>query len=84
MRALVRDLAAVWRARGRRKRRVEAVIAHALRFETWQSLARQEDLRDDDVASLMVSLARAAAYDGAAAVELSTRGVRHKPRRRGR
>jgi hypothetical protein len=38
-----------------------AAIAHALRFETWRSLARAEGLQDEDAADLMVALAQAAA-----------------------
>jgi AcrR family transcriptional regulator len=41
--------------------RLAAAIAHALRFETWRSLARAEGLQDEDAADLMVALAQAAA-----------------------
>jgi AcrR family transcriptional regulator len=43
--------------------RLAAAIAHALRFETWRSLARAETLTDDEAADLMVTFARAAAND---------------------
>jgi hypothetical protein len=36
-------------------------MAHALRFETWRSLARAEGLGDADAADLMVTLAQSAA-----------------------
>jgi AcrR family transcriptional regulator len=39
----------------------QAAIAHALRFETWRSLARAEQLGDADAAELMVTLAHSAA-----------------------
>jgi AcrR family transcriptional regulator len=41
--------------------RLAAAVAHALRFETWQSLARAEELGDREAAELMVTLAQAAA-----------------------
>lgn len=59
------SLMAGWGARGRRRERVEATIAHALQFDTWRSLARAGALRDDEVADLMVALVRAARGDTA-------------------
>jgi AcrR family transcriptional regulator len=50
-----------WTAQGRRRTRLAATISHALRFDTWQSLARDEALGDADAAELMVALATAAA-----------------------
>lgn len=50
-----------WKARGRARARLAAAVGHALRFETWRSLARTEGLSDDAVAELMLTLARAAA-----------------------
>ena len=44
-----------------RARRVRAVIAHALDFQVWRSLAVRERLADADVAELMIELVRAAA-----------------------
>lgn len=41
--------------------RLTAVVAHALRFETWRSLARTGKLGDAATADLMVALAQAAA-----------------------
>jgi AcrR family transcriptional regulator len=40
--------------------RLAAAVAHALRFDTWRSLARAEALEDAEAAGLMVDLARAA------------------------
>jgi len=50
-----------WEAVGPARARLAAAIAHALRFETWRSLARAETLGDAEAADLMVRLARAAA-----------------------
>jgi AcrR family transcriptional regulator len=50
-----------WKARGVARARLSAVIAHALKFETWRSLARAESLGDAEAADLMVALARSAA-----------------------
>ena len=41
--------------------RLAAAVAHALRFETWRSLARVEALGDADAADLMVALAQTVA-----------------------
>ena len=49
-----------WGAKRAARARLAAVIAHALRFETWRSLARAEALGDAEAADLMVALARAA------------------------
>jgi AcrR family transcriptional regulator len=57
-----------------RRTRVAAAIAHALRFETWRSLARAEGLGDAEAADLMVALAEAAAAD----VRGSTRRERQR------
>jgi AcrR family transcriptional regulator len=58
--AAVRDaLVEKWKVRGAKRVRLAAVIAHALRFETWHSLARTEALGDAHAADLMVDLARA-------------------------
>jgi|tagenome__1003787_1003787.scaffolds.fasta_scaffold20963294_2 AcrR family transcriptional regulator len=52
-------LARGWGVRGSRRRRLRAVIGHAVEFETWRSLARQGGLDDGEAAELMVQLARA-------------------------
>ncbi len=49
-----------WKTRGHRRKRVRAVIGHALEFETWRSLARHQGLEDIEAAECMVRLARAA------------------------
>ena len=54
------ELVAGWRARGPRRVRLTATIGHALRFETWKSLVREEGLEDSDAVELMVALATAA------------------------
>ena len=48
-----------WGARGAARARLGAAIAHALRFDTWRSLARVEALGDEEAADLMVALANA-------------------------
>jgi AcrR family transcriptional regulator len=58
-----------WNVSGAARTRLAAAIAHALRFETWRSLAREEALGDGETADLMVTLAQASA------------NVRHLPRR---
>ena len=47
------------RERGRRRERVAAVLAHAVAFEAWRSLARG-GLDDEEIVELMVALVRAA------------------------
>jgi AcrR family transcriptional regulator len=49
-----------WNARGRKRILLRAVIAHAVEFETWRSLARRGGLDDRVAADTMVSLVRAA------------------------
>jgi AcrR family transcriptional regulator len=58
------DLVERWDVTGPARGRLGAVIAHALRFETWRSLARAEGLADVEAADLMITLARAAADMG--------------------
>jgi hypothetical protein len=48
------------RARGAARRRASAAIGHALAFDTWQSLARDQELSDEAAADLMRRLVRAA------------------------
>ena len=49
-------LAAGWKARGRRKRLLEAAIAHAADFATWQSLIGSGKLTRDEAVALMSRL----------------------------
>ncbi len=55
------DLEAHWAVGDRARPRLAAAIGHALRLETWQSLAQGEGLDDSEAAELMVDFARAAA-----------------------
>jgi AcrR family transcriptional regulator len=59
------DLLAGWGApaEGAARARLAAAVGHALRFESWRSLAREEALGDAEAADLMVTLARGAAAD---------------------
>ena len=59
--AMRQRLSEGWNVRGRRRDRLEAALGHALRFETWQSLAQEERLPDANAAELMVELARTVA-----------------------
>jgi len=59
--ALREDLLAAWAVGDRARTKLAAAIAHALRFDTWRSLARLQGLEDAEAADLMVDLARAAA-----------------------
>jgi AcrR family transcriptional regulator len=59
MAAVRGDLAAAWERGGPPDGRLRAALALALRFETWNALAREEGLSDDDAADLMVDMARA-------------------------
>ena len=49
-----------WSLTGPARVRLGAAVAHALRFETWRSLSREEGLSDAEAADLMVRLAEAA------------------------
>lgn len=46
------------RARGKRRRELVAAIGHALDFNTWRSLVRQQGLDDEQAVELMVRLVR--------------------------
>lgn len=50
------ELTDAWNADARARVRIAAVIGHALRFQTWQSLARIEGLGDGEVAEMMIQL----------------------------
>ena len=58
------DLRSRWPSEGGGAR-LAAAIGHALRLDTWRSLAHGEGLDDAGAAELMVDLARAAAAPGA-------------------
>ena len=48
------------RERGHARRRVKAALTHALAFPTWQSLVRDNGLKDAEAVSLMASMVEAA------------------------
>jgi AcrR family transcriptional regulator len=52
-----------WPERGARRRRVRAAVGHALAFETWQSLVREQRLPQAEAIELMQALAAVAARD---------------------
>lgn len=62
------DLQTAWRADDVARPSLAAAIGHALRFDTWRSLAHVEGLDDAAAAELMVDLARAALGDRPGAV----------------
>jgi AcrR family transcriptional regulator len=49
--------------RGTRRRRVRAAVGHALAFETWRSLVREQRLSQPEAIELMQALAAVAARD---------------------
>jgi AcrR family transcriptional regulator len=61
VRAVRDDLLERWATHGPARTRLAAALAHALRFGTWQSLARGEALEDAEAADLMVTFAQATA-----------------------
>ncbi|HET6798151.1 MAG TPA: helix-turn-helix domain-containing protein [Gemmatimonadales bacterium] len=56
-----KDLVERWDVAGPARARLAAAIGHALRFDSWRSLARTEGLNDRAAADLMVDLASSAA-----------------------
>jgi hypothetical protein len=48
--------------RGHTARRTRAAIGHALAFPTWQSLAHEQGLADDDAVALMCLLVETATH----------------------
>ncbi|MGH2602119.1 MAG: TetR/AcrR family transcriptional regulator, partial [Dehalococcoidia bacterium] len=60
--AEMRDvLLAPFRARGARRRRLRAIIGHAIAFPTWRSLCVENALSDREAVDAMVALVLAAA-----------------------
>lgn len=55
------DMQAGWQVDEATRTKLGGAIGHALRFDTWRSLAQLEGLDDGAAADLMVDLARAAA-----------------------
>lgn len=49
-----------WKARGARRQRLRAALAHAAAFTTWRSLVAEQGLDREDAVNLMVALARSA------------------------
>ena len=47
--------------RGRRRARVSAAIGHALAFDTWRSLVREQGLEPEEAIGLMLATVDAAA-----------------------
>ncbi|MEA2432244.1 MAG: hypothetical protein QOI19_2717 [Thermoleophilaceae bacterium] len=56
--ALRDDLASTWERGGPPNARLRAALGLALRFETWQALARDEGMSDEDAAELAIAMVR--------------------------
>jgi AcrR family transcriptional regulator len=50
-----------WGIRGRKRKRLDAAVGHAVHFFTWRSLVRDEGLRQEEAVQLMVALVLEAA-----------------------
>jgi hypothetical protein len=57
----VEILTAGWGARGRRRRVLEAAIAHAIDFHTWRSLTATGKIIRTEAVDLVITLVEAAA-----------------------
>lgn len=77
-----RILATGWGVRGATRRRLAALVGMAVRFETWQALARAEGLSTEDAADLMASLTLCAAGRPSRPDTLRRRGRKPPPARR--
>jgi AcrR family transcriptional regulator len=74
------ELVERWGGASASRARLAAAIGHALRFDTWRSLARSEGLGNREAADLMVNLARSAA-SSPTSVARSPRPARLLPER---
>src|SRR3954449_5522647 len=54
------DLAAAWERGGPPNPALRAAIGLALRFETWQTLAREDGMSDEEAADVAIAMARGA------------------------
>jgi AcrR family transcriptional regulator len=54
------DLASAWERGGPANPRLRAAIGLAIRFETWQALAREEGMSDEEAAEVAIAMARGA------------------------
>jgi AcrR family transcriptional regulator len=60
LRAVRDDLASAWERGGAPNGRLRAAVDVALRFDTWQSFAREHGMSDEDAAGLAVAMVRGA------------------------
>ena len=51
-------LCAPWKARGAAKLSVRALVGHAISFQTWRCLVREQGLKDADAVDLLVKMVR--------------------------
>ena len=49
-------LCAPWRVSGRQRIRVRAIVGHAINFQTWRSLVREQKLKDAEAVDLVVKV----------------------------
>lgn len=49
-------LCAPWKVSGRTRVRLQALVGHAISFQTWRSLARKQRLKDAEVVELLVEV----------------------------
>ncbi len=67
-------LAAGWQTQQDDRKLVRAAIGHAMNFQTWRSLAREEELDDSEAVKLMVTLIRCVAQGSEDATTLHRQG----------
>ena len=65
VRAVRDDLASAWERGGPPNPALRAALALALRFDTWQALAREENMGDEQAAELVMAMARGARTNAA-------------------
>ena len=51
-------LCAPWKVSGHERMRVRALVGHAISFQTWRSLRREQKLRDAEAVDLLVKVVR--------------------------
>ena len=72
-------LCAPWKVSGRQRMRVRALVGHAINFQTWRSLVREQKLKDSEAVDLIVKLLRClTSEDGSKECVQETRQGRQK------
>lgn len=70
------------RQRGRTRRRVSGAVAHAISFDTWRSLVREQQLTADEAVLLVTAMVEAAAHPAPGHTQHTAAGSRGSTRRR--